>query len=274
MTQDRIRPTAAEPDSVSPLQVQRTRLRSGSVRRRPIALWRIAVALTLLCFLGFGCGKKTASEESEHEGPTTAVPVRAVVVRRTTLHPSIDLVGTFQAIPELTAIVSPQAGGWIVDKVNVVEGQKIKADDTLVILDARKANNAFARAQAVVNVRRAVLTRLKIGYRKEEIEAARQNAKNAKQTVAGLQLRFDALEPLLNRNEVSPVVYNKAKSDLKAAQATQAAAEANLSLKIAGPRPELITEAHAQLDTAIADRKAADLAVKFCKISSPIDGTV
>ncbi len=235
-------------------------------------LWPVLATLLLLCPVG--CRHAADSEQSEEDDPpTTPVPVHAVAAERTTLHPFLDLVGTFEAIPERTATVSPQAGGWI-DTVHVVDGQTVKAGQSLVQLDARLAKVEMARGQAVVQEKEAVLKRLKRGFLPQEIEMARREADKAERTLEGLQSEFGALEPLRRRNEISPVKYRTAKANLEAAQAAHAAALAKLELLKVGTRPEQIAEAEAQLATAEADRDALDLAVQFCNVASPIDGTV
>ena len=93
----------------------------------------------------------------------SAVPVQAARVERTTLRPALDLVGTVAAIPERTAMVSPQLGGWV-EKLDAREGQSVKAGEPLVQLDARTAHTDIRRAQAVVAEKEAALKRLKRGY--------------------------------------------------------------------------------------------------------------
>ena len=61
---------------------------------------------------------------------------------------------------------------------------------------------------------------------------------------------------------------------MRAAEAGLAAAEAKLNLVQAGTPVEQIAEAEAQRDTARAEQEAATLNLEFCKITSPIDGTV
>ncbi|MCH8966511.1 MAG: efflux RND transporter periplasmic adaptor subunit [Planctomycetes bacterium] len=191
----------------------------------------------------------------------------------TTLHPSIDLVGTLVAIPERTATVAAQTEG-LIRTVSVVEGAIVKSGQTLVLLDTRLAETEQLRAQAVVAQQQAVLSRLKHGYVPQEIEIAKQDAQRAKAELESLRLRADAASKLHEDNEISDVEFKKLKSMLGRDEAAYAAAAAKLDLYLVGTRPETLAEAQAQLDVANAELVRAQLAVEFCTISSPIEGVV
>jgi len=211
-------------------------------------------------------------DPSNHNG-AQIVQVEAYRVEKKTLHPSLDLVGQIVAIPEHTAVISSQAGGWI-EKVNVVEGQMVRAGDILLELDSHLAKSELLRAKAKLAEKRAALARLKQGNLPEEIDAARQERDGMRAKVEGLQTELSALKDLVDRKEYSPVQYQTKQKELETGQATLAAAEAKLKLMERGTRPEVIAEAQAQVDAAAADMKAAELAVSWCTIRSPSDGVV
>lgn len=238
------------------------------------AVWTILALAGLMAFAATGC-KKSASEESAEKAslPKQPVPVRGVKVEQTVLKPSIDVVGTLIAIPEYTAVLSPQIAGWI-QQVMVVEGGEVRAGDEVLHLDSRLAEVEYARALASVDEKAAILERLKHGPRAEEIEVARHDASKAQVTTSALRSEIEALKTLLARNEVSPVQFRKAQSSLQAAEAEAASAAARLKLLEAGTRPEEIAEAEARLAAAKADLTLAKLNLQLCKIASPIDGTV
>jgi RND family efflux transporter MFP subunit len=115
---------------------------------------------------------------------------------------------------------------------------------------------------------------LKRGYLPEEIAAARQDAANAQATVDGLRNELTALKDLLDRNEISSVIYDTKSKALESAEAAMAAAQERAKLLEAGTRPEMIAEAQALLDAAQADVEQAELALQWCSITSPIHGVV
>lgn len=246
----------------------RATLRAGTTDRLAWACGGIAAVL--MCLVG------CESVQSEPEGEELAaspVEVRVATAEVRTLQPELKLVGPVVAIPEQTAVVSPQLGGWIT-KVAVIEGQRVHAGDVLVEFDARAAEVAWQRAKAVVREKKATLERLKKGPLPQEIAAARQMAQQAKATVAALRKEVSALRELLDREEVSEVVYNNKAKALEGAVAAAAAAEERVKLLQAGTRPELIEEARGLLEAAEADEARAQLELQWCTVASPIDGIV
>lgn len=210
--------------------------------------------------------------ESEPEVPAP-VKIEAAEVRQLTLRPALRLVGTVTAIPERTAMVSPQIGGWV-EKLAVVAGQSVKAGDLLVQLDTRAARSGVDRARAVVAEKESALKRLKRGYLPQEIEVARQDRDKARAAVDGLRSEMQALDDLLKRREVSQVQYETKAKAFAAAEAAVASAEAHLRLIQEGTPIELLEEAQALLDAAKADLEHAELTLEWCTINSPIDGVV
>lgn len=238
---------------------------------------RLAATLTALvlaaCTLS-GCAGTTASEEETQDTlPKEPVPVKAVKAELTTLRPSVDLVGTLVVIPEYSTVISPQIGGWT-QKVSVVEGAKVRQGEELVQLDPRLAEVDVAKAEASVAEKAATLARLKRGYLPQEIEAARQEARRCDEEADSIEAEAAALEPLWKNKEVPDLQYQKVKASERAAEASQAAAEAKLKLVEAGTPPEEIAGAEAALAVAKAELAAAKLNVQWCRITSPISGTV
>ena len=235
----------------------------------------------LLVLLASSAGLMAGCSDPPPSGPdatasaetTQPVPVHVATAQRVTLRPTLDLVGQMVAIPERTAVVSPQVGGWV-QKLAVVEGQQVAEDDVLVELDPRSAQTAVHRAQAVVAEKKAALELLKKGYLPEEIAAARKAAEQAAATVDGLRGELTALKGLLDRQEFSPVLYQTKAKTLQAAEAALASAQERVKLLEAGTRPERVDQARSLLDAAQADLEQARLALEWCTISSPIDGMV
>ncbi len=244
-------------------------------------LWNATMGGLLILAVIFGGAMTVPSLRQLVFGPLNSptgdavkpVQVEAATVEQITLHPSLDLVGQIAAIPERTAVVSSQAGGWV-NRVAVVEGQEVRTGDTLLTLDSRLAESDLSRVQAALAEKQAALARLKQGNLPEEIDAARRERDGAQATVEGLQSELSALQDLVDRKEISQVQYQSKQKALETAQAALAAAQARMLLMEHGTRPKAIAEAQAQVDAAKADMKAAELAVAWCTIRSPIDGVV
>ncbi|HEX3601937.1 MAG TPA: biotin/lipoyl-binding protein, partial [Lacipirellulaceae bacterium] len=124
--------------------------------------------------------------------------MEAVKAEVSTLHPSLELVGQIIAIPEHTAVVSSQSGGWVASVV-VVEEQSVHAGDVLVTLDMRLANSDLLRAKATLSEKKAALAKLQRGNLPEEIDASREARENAKANLESIRTEFSALEELFRR---------------------------------------------------------------------------
>ncbi len=227
----------------------------------------------LLLGVTVGC-RQAPSDEGDPVAPSiTPVPVTAATARSGTLDPSVDLLGTLVVIPEETATIA----SWInqrIDQVLVVEGSEVHASDTLVRLDSRQAEIEYSRTVALMDQKSAALNRLLRGSLPAEIEVAKQEAEKAKYAADALRLQLEALKPLVDRKELSPVQYTHLAASLNSSVAAQAAAEAHAKLVEQGPVKEEIDQARAELAAAQADLAAARLNVELCNITSPIDGTV
>ena len=236
----------------------------------------LAVALVLAVT---GCSKNgadmTTAAPSTTTGEFSTSPVRVHVVKAelTTLRATVDLVGSIVAIPEKTAVISPQQGGWV-QQVAVVEGQLVQKGDLLVELDPRAARVAVQKADAVVAEKQAALQRLMRGYLPQEIAAAREDVQKAQAPVESLDSELAALKGLLDRGEISSVVYENKVNALEAAKASAGSAREKFKLLQAGTPPEMIAEGQALLHAAEADLKQGKLTLEWCTITSPIDGVV
>lgn len=238
-------------------------------QRMPATFTLFLLAASVLC----GCSNDSIEEEEQQTLPTQPVPVEAVKVNRTTLHPCLDLVGTLVVLPERSTVISPQIGGWI-QKVSVVEGAKVGKGDEVVLLDSRLAQADVAKTEASVAEKEATLARLKRGYLPQEIEAAKQEVRKYDEEADSIGRELAAVEPLWKNKEVPNLQYQKILGSQRAAEAAQAAAQAHLDLLLAGTPPEEIAEAESRLTMAKAELTTAKLNSDLCRITSPIAGTV
>lgn len=219
-----------------------------------------------------GC-KQPGAEEEQDTLPTAPVPVQAVQVELTTLRPSVDLIGTLVVMPENSTVISPQIAGWI-QKVSVVEGAKVRQGDEVVVFDSRLAEVDVKKAEASVAEKEATLARLRRGRLPQEIEMAQQELRKCEEQTDAVRQEIAAIEPLRSKKEISELQYQKIESSLRAAEAAQAFARANLDLLQAGTPQEEILEADARLAMANSELAAARLNFELCRIASPISGTV
>ena len=99
--------------------------------------WTVLEACAAVWLIS-GCAGPEPTEGEEPPPAVQPVPVTVATAKQTTLRPSVDLVGTLVAIPERTAVVSPQTEGTV-KSVTVAEGEAVRAGEVLIHLDPRTA---------------------------------------------------------------------------------------------------------------------------------------
>jgi len=233
----------------------------------------VPASLLIVTMSGLAGCRHQPADQSREDPPVTPVAVRAAVAKVAPLQPSIDLVGELVAVPERVVVLTTQVAGQV-QSVAVVEAQAVRKGDEILCLDDRGAEAQRAKARASVEEARAVLARLKQGPRPEEIEAARQDARKARTMAGAMRRKIEAMAALHEKQELADVQFERLKSESQAAEADAAAADARLRLLEAGTRPEEIAEAEAKLAAAEADLAASELALRFHRLTSPIDGVV
>ncbi|MCX5769783.1 MAG: efflux RND transporter periplasmic adaptor subunit [Candidatus Hydrogenedentes bacterium] len=218
-----------------------------------------------------GCGATTPEGDPEESQP--AVVVHVIAARTESIRPTLNVVGTLVPVPEQTAVVSPAIAG-VVQAVTVHEGDAVKAGETLVALDGREHEAGLAKARAALNETGASLAMVERGPLPQEIEAARQEARNAEAAAESQRVKLKALESLFEKGEISSVQFEQAKAAAASSEAAAKAAQQRGKLAQNGSRQEMIDEAKAKLAGAQAEVAAQELAVQQCSIQSPIDGVV
>ena len=170
-------------------------------------------------------------------------------------------------------VVSAKVGGQI-EKLNFVEGQKIKKGDTLLVLDSETSKIKLEGAIAARELAEAQLQLLKNGARKEDIkqaEAALNSAKANYELAKNDKERYDKLfetktisetqhENYVNRYLVTLQQYNAAKE--------------NYEKMNHFARPEEIKQAEARLNQTIANEDLIKKNIRDSYVIAPISGFV
>lgn len=227
--------------------------------------------VVLVILAASGCSQ--APGGNTEGGDVAAVNVTAVAVQPSVLRPSLELVGNLIAPPEKTAILSPQVAGYV-SAVPVVEGQAVRAGETIVVLDPRLVESELNKAAAAAEEARANLALLEKGPLPAEVEAARQDMRNAAAAAGARVAKLKALEALQKHGEIADVQLAQAQSSADGADAARSAAAERLKMLESGTRPELIEQAAAQLHLAESERDAWALKKTLCNVAAPIDGHV
>ena len=168
-------------------------------------------------------------------------------------------------------------GSERIARLNVQEGEHVKAGQVLGELDTVTLKLRLLQAQAQANVQQQALQRLQSGSRPEEVAQARA-------LVAAAQADFDLARQQLERLQaIHSNTGGRAVSlqDIDSALARQRVTRAQLDnvrraqqLTLSGPRKEDIAQARAQLDMARAASALQAQQLADAELKAPIDAVV
>ena len=142
---------------------------------------------------------------------------------------------------------------------------RLETIDTRLALDQARAERARAAAE---------LNLLLAGTREEEIAAAAADVRRAQADVDGAQREFERMQGLLDSGSGTTKARDDARTRLEVAQAVLAANRERLRKLEAGPRPEEIDAARAQVQAAEARMAQLEQQIRDSTIVAPASGVV
>lgn len=166
------------------------------------------------------------------------------------------------------------AADGLVRAVHVKEGQTVHHGDVLAELDCSDLQSAVNIAMANRDSAREARTRLQRGSRQEEREAATQKTGAALAVQEQASIQFDRMSKLYRAEEVSRVTFEEAQRDRDVAEAQLKQAHSNEELVKAGPLPEELARADADIRSAEATINLAEDKLGKCVVRAPINGTI
>ena len=213
----------------------------------------------------------------------TVTKVEAALINRTLK--GID--GTVAPLGDIVSVMS-QATGLQIKQVLVDEGIYVKAGQTMALLNSDRIQAQLTQAKAAVDQAEARLAQLKAGTRAEEIAQAQETVNSAQSGITEAQSDLDLARMRVKRNQMLEVegavardrldeVINQERSkrsDLEQAQSRLREAQERLRQLVAGPLPEEITQAAAQLEQAKAQMQIILVQLKDTRIVAPASGKV
>jgi HlyD family secretion protein len=156
----------------------------------------------------------------------------------------------------------------------VTEGQKLVRDQIIATLSCENLDSEVRSLEAVIEAAKQSRVRILRGSRDEERLLAEENVRNAKIVLDQAQRQSDRMQFLASKDGVPEQTAETAKRDLDTAESAWKTALQTQKLVNAGPLPEEVAKADAEVVAAEEKLSAAIAQREKCNVRSPIDGTV
>ena len=145
--------------------------------------------------------------------------------------------------------VSSKVPGRILE-FRVKEGDKVKAGDTLAIIEAPEVMAKKAQAEAVQDAAMALSDKAEAGAREEQIQGAYELWQKAKVNRDIWEKSFNRVSNLYKEGVVSEQKYDETKAQYDAAVATEKAAKSQYNMAVKGAQKEDKEMAAAKVEQA------------------------
>lgn len=175
------------------------------------------------------------------------------------------------------AVISPKVSGYV-QKVNVVENQRVKAGDPLVTLDQGDYQLALQTAEANVESAKLAVNRIdaQIGGGEASLLQAQAQLGALQAALRGAEITQKRASELVSKNvgtaadlDNAQVALDQATANLKAGEAAVTSAQANIDL-LKAQRKEAVNTV--SLQELAVDQARRDL--DFTVLKAPYDGTI
>ncbi len=166
-----------------------------------------------------------------------------------------------------------QAAGRI-ERILVNEGDRVKAGDTLAVLDRTELEARHAQARAQLAAAEATLSELERGARSEELAQAREADSTAAARLTDAQRDLARAQQLFRGGAASQEAYDKARFAADVARSQREQAAQQLRLVQAGPRAERIAAQRATVQSAQALLRQVGAQLANAVVVAPFGGIV
>lgn len=155
-----------------------------------------------------------------------------------------------------------------------IEGQTVKAGDTLLIIDTEALNIQLKQLEAGTEVSKAQLEQMRNGARKEDISQAESALQQAEINYKQAKLDFERMKNLTNENAIARKQFDDAQARLDIATAQYQSAKDNFSKVKNITRPEELRQAMGRFNQSQANAELIKKNINDSFIISPINGIV
>lgn len=162
----------------------------------------------------------------------------------------------------------------VVKAVFVAEGQQVSKGALLAAINCDDISEEVDLTKAQADSARDARTRLLRGDREEERAAAAQATDAAKAVMMQAQDHLNRMDALYQKQEISRDTFDQANRDFEVAQANFEKAQDEQNLADAGPLPEDVERANAEVAAAEHGVRVAMHKLEKCNVRAPISGTI
>ncbi len=185
-------------------------------------------------------------------------------------HGMLDASGTLESVD---VNVGAKVPGQIVSLL-VDQGSRVRAGDTLAVLDQSTLTMQWEQAKAGVDLARAQYQMLQNGARSEDISTAGESLLQMESTLKNATDDYDRMKSLLASHSVTQKQFDDAESRYTVARAQYNTAKQNLQKMRRFARPEELDAAKARLEQAQAGADLLHEQLTDACILAPVAGIV
>jgi HlyD family secretion protein len=169
--------------------------------------------------------------------------------------------------------VAPEVGGQLA-VIKVQKGDRVRAGDVVAELSALELTASVGQARAALAAATADRDHVYAGVRDEEIASLAAEIAKAKSRLAYVEAQLTRTSTLARSDIASQQSLDQAKHDVASARADVAEAEANHAAAKAGPTPEQLAIADAQVRAAASALTVLERRLDKTTLRAPADGIV
>jgi HlyD family secretion protein len=175
---------------------------------------------------------------------------------------------------EWDRIAVPSPAAETIVRIDVREGQRVKAGEVLLQLEATRTQSQLDASQAQVAQSREALAELQAGPRIEQIAQARANVAAAQAQAANARIYYSRLQPLGKQKLVAVSDVDGALAAAENAEAQVRALQQVLLELERGTRIEQIAQGAAAAQAAAAQAATQQVTLQKLSLSAPRDAQV
>jgi multidrug resistance efflux pump len=169
--------------------------------------------------------------------------------------------------------VAPEVGGQLA-VIKVQKGDRVRAGDVVAELSALELTASVGQARAALAAATADRDHVYAGVRDEEIASLAAEIAKAKSRLVYVDAQLTRTSTLARSDIASQQSLDQAKHDVASARADVAEAEANHAAAKAGPTPEQLAIADAQVRAAASALTVLERRLDKTTLRAPADGIV